>query len=143
MRGVAAVNPPGRQLRHRRGRTVASYSRPLDWYFSRQLGAQGVRVLREKDALQGNRFLKLKERPTEIDPALFARMRRVASMAELKGMGLRNALALEKLGIKEVPDLARQNPAALLNQLGAMVSNVRLEEVKIWIREAQRLDRLD
>jgi hypothetical protein len=124
------------------GGTVASYSTPLDRYFSRQLGAEGVKVLREKDALQGNRFLKLKERPPEIDPALFARMRRVASMAELKGMGLKNALALEKLGIKEVPDLARQNPVDLLNQLGAVVSHVRLEEVKIWIRQAQRLDRL-
>ena len=118
--------------------TVASYATPLDWYFSRELGEQGVKVLQEKGALQGNQFLKLKERPPEIDPALFARMRRVAAMAELKGMGLENALALEKLGIKGTEDLARQNPEELILQLRALDQNVRLEEVKIWIREAKR-----
>jgi predicted RecB family nuclease len=80
----------------------------------------------------------LKERPPEIAPALFARMRRVASLGELKGMGLKNALALEKLGIKGVEDLARQNPEELLLQLGALHQKVRLEEVKIWIRAAKR-----
>jgi hypothetical protein len=118
--------------------TVASYAAPLDWYFSRELGEQGVKALQERKALQGNQFLRLKERPPEIDPALFARMRRVAGMGEVKGMGLENALALEKLGIKEAEDLARQNPAALILQLQALHRKVRLEEVKIWIRECAR-----
>jgi hypothetical protein len=120
------------------GGTIASYSTPLDWYFSQELGKQGVKALRERQALQGNQFLRLKERPPEIDPALFARMRRVAGMGELKGMGLKNALALEELGIKGVEDLARQNPAQLILYLRALDRNVRLEEVKIWIREAKR-----
>jgi len=118
--------------------TVASYATPLDWCFSQELGKQGVNALQERQALQGNQFLRLKERPPEIDPALFARMRRVASLGELKGMGLKNALALEKLGIKGVEDLARQNPEELLLQLGALHQKVRLEEVKIWIRAAKR-----
>jgi hypothetical protein len=118
--------------------TVASYATPLDWCFSQELGKQGVNALQERQALQGNQFLRLKERPPEIDPALFARMRRVASLGELKGMGLKNALALEKLGIKGVEDLARQNPEELLLQLGALHQKVRLEEFKIWIRAAKR-----
>jgi hypothetical protein len=121
------------------GGTVASYSTPLDWYFSQELGKQGVEVLREKHALQGNQFLKLKNRPPEIDPALFARISRVARMGELKGMGLQNALALERLGIKEPDELARQNPAQLILQLNAASQDVRMEEVKIWIREAGRI----
>jgi hypothetical protein len=120
------------------GGTIASYSTPLDWYFSSELGRQGVRALEEKQALQGNQFLRLKARPPEIDAALFARMRRVASMGELKGMGLKNALALEALGIKGADDLARRNPAELVLQLKALDQDVRLEEVKIWIRAAKR-----
>jgi hypothetical protein len=120
------------------GETVASYSTPLDWYFSLELGKQGVKALGEREALQGNRFLKLKERPPEIDPESFARMRRVAAMAELKGMGLKNALALEEFGIKNVNDLTRQNPTELIHQIRALNQNVRLEEVNIWIRAAKR-----
>jgi hypothetical protein len=118
--------------------TIASYATPLDRYFSQELGKPGVKALQEKHALQGNQFLKLKERPPEIDPALFARMRRVAAMGELKGMGLWNALALEELGIKGADDLARRNPAELLLQLRALHRNVRLEEVNVWIRQAKR-----
>jgi hypothetical protein len=121
-----------------RGTTVASYATPLDWCFSQELGQQGVKALQERRALQGNQFLKLKERPPEIDAALFARMRRVAVLGEMKGMGLENALALEKLGIKGTEDLAQQNPEELILQLRALDQNVRLEEVKIWIREAKR-----
>ena len=119
--------------------TVASYATPLDWYFSRELGPSGVAALQERHALQGNQFLRLKERPPEIDPALFARMRRVASLGELKGMGLWNALALEELGINGAEDLAWRNPAELRVQLGALRRNVRLEEVAVWIREAKRI----
>ena len=102
-------------------------------------GEKGVKALQERHALQGNQFLRLKERPPEIDPALFARMRRVAGLGELKGMGLWNALALEELGIKGAEDLAGRNPAELRVQLGALRRNVRLEEVAVWIREAKRI----
>ncbi|MGA2557594.1 MAG: hypothetical protein ABSG04_15105 [Verrucomicrobiota bacterium] len=119
------------------GRTVASYATPLDWHFSQELGKEGVKALQERKALQGNQFLRLKERPPEIGPALFARMRRVAGLGELKGMGLENALALEKLEIKGVEDLARQDPAELNVALRGLGLNARTEEVKNWIGEAQ------
>lgn len=120
------------------GGTVASSEKPLDRYFSAELGLQGVRALQERHALQGNQFLKLQERPPEINPALYARMRQVAAMGELKGMGLHNALALEKMGIKTVGDLARENPTELYLQLKTLNPNVRPEEIKIWIRAAKR-----
>jgi len=53
-------------------------------------------------------------------------------------MGLENALALEKLGIKGAEVLARRNPEELFVQLRALRPDVRLEEVKVWIREARR-----
>ncbi|HUD49608.1 MAG TPA: DUF4332 domain-containing protein [Candidatus Baltobacteraceae bacterium] len=121
------------------GGTIASYSTPLDRYFARELGEQGVNALRDRRALQGNQFLKLKERPPAIDPALFARMRRIATMAELKGMGFQNALALEALGIKSAADLALRNPNELILQIKPLNQDVRLEQVKIWIREANRI----
>lgn len=118
--------------------TVRSYSLPLDYYFSRELGEQGITALRNRDALQGDRFLMLKERPPEIDPGLYARMRRIATMGELKGMGLAKALALEKLNIVRPDDLAAQNPTKLAEELKRLGLPVRLEEVKVWIRAAQR-----
>jgi hypothetical protein len=121
-----------------RGGTIASYATPLDWYFSYQLRSKGMKALATRRALQGNQFLKLKDRPPEIDPVLFARMRRVATMAELKGIGIKKALALERLGIRSVADLAPRNPDELTSELNGLHQNVRLEEVKIWIRAAKR-----
>jgi len=118
--------------------TVASSATPLDVCFSRELGQAGAQALRERGALQGNQFLKLKKRPPEIEPALFARMRRVAGVGELKGMGLENALALEGLGIQGADDLARRSPEELFVQLRVLRPDVRQEEVKVWIREARR-----
>lgn len=109
---------------------------PLDWYFHSALGTQGVEALRERGALQGHQFLKLKDRPPEIDAALWARMRQIARMGELKGMGLANALALEKLKITRIEDLARQNPADLASRLNRLGGTVRAEEAKVWIRAA-------
>ena len=86
--------------------------------------------------MQGHQFLKLKDRPPEIDAALWARMRQIARMGELKGMGLANALALEKLKITRIEDLARQNPADLASRLNRLGGTVRAEEAKVWIRAA-------
>ena len=116
--------------------TIASFSAPLDWYFQSDLGTQGVAALRGRDALQGHQFLKLKDRPPEIDPALWARLRQIARMGELKGMGLANALALEKLKITRFQDLAKENPADLASKLNRVGGSVRPEEAKVWIRAA-------
>jgi len=118
--------------------TVASFAAPLDWYFHSALGTQGVEVLRRRGALQGHQFLKLKDRPPEIDAALWARLRQIARMGELKGMGLANALALEKLKITRFQDLAKQNPAALASRLNQLGGAVRAEQAKVWIRAAAK-----
>ena len=127
---VCAVAPPQQN--------VASFSAPLDVPFGRELGEQGASALRRRNALEGHQFLRLKERPSEIDPELYARMQRIVTLSECKGMGLRNALALEALNITRLDDLARENPRDLVRELKKRDRPVRLEEVSIWIREAKR-----
>ncbi len=120
------------------GGTVASLATPLDWFFWQELGAAGRQALEERKATQGNEFLRLSARPPEIAPALYDRMRRLARMGEVKGMGLGNAAALEQLGIKTPEELARQDANKLFRQLQGLPRPVRLEEVQVWIREAKR-----
>ena len=119
--------------------SVASFAAPLDYCFRRELGEPGVNALRQKNATEGNEFLRLKERPPEIDAALFARMRQIVALSECKGMGIKNARALEALKITRLDELARENPSELTRKLRELGRRVRLEEVKIWIREANRL----
>lgn len=119
--------------------TVASVSLPLDYCFRRELGETGVNALRQRNATEGHQFLRLKERPPEIAAELYARMWRLVTLSECKGMGIRNALALEALKITQLDELARENPAELTRKLQKRGRrHVRLEEVKIWIREANR-----
>jgi len=119
--------------------TVASFAAPVDYYFDKELGALGVAALRESNALEGNQFLKLKERPPQIDPAFYERMRRIVTLSECKGMGIVNAWALDDLKITRLDELARENAEELTRKLRDRGQRVRLEEVKIWIREANRL----
>lgn len=118
--------------------TVASCSVPLDYYFGRELGAAGVSALRERGALEGHQFLKLREPPREIPLELYNRIRRIATLSECKGMGIRNALALEAMNITRLGELALQDSTDLTLELRQQGCPVRLEEVRIWIREARR-----
>ena len=120
------------------GNTVASVAAPVDYCFRRELGEAGVNALRQSNAIEGNRFLRLKERPPEIGAELYERMRQIVTLGECKGMGIRNALALEALKITRLDELARENPADLARKLREQGRRVRLEEAKIWIREANR-----
>jgi hypothetical protein len=122
--------------------TVASFSTPLDFYFARELGERGVNALRQRNATEGHQFLRLKERPREIDPALYARLWRIATVGECKGMGTKNALALEALNVTQLEELARQDPSDLMWALRNQGRPVRLEEVRMWVREANRHKRL-
>ncbi len=125
-------------IRAAAGSTVASLSAPVDYCFRRELGESGINALRRRKATEGNQFLRLNERPPEIDAALYERMRRIVALGEWKGMGIENALALEELRITRLAELARENPADLIRKLRERGQRVRLEEAKIWIREANR-----
>jgi len=125
-------------LRGAAGKTVASVTLPVDYCFQRELGETGVNALRQRNATEGIQFLRLKERPPEIPAELFARMRRIVALSECKGMGIRNALALEALKITGLEELAREHPVELTRKLQELDRRVRLAEVKIWIREANR-----
>jgi hypothetical protein len=119
--------------------TVTSLAAPLDYCFGRQLGAAGVEALRRRNATEGNLFLKLTERPPEIPEALYARMRRIVALSECKGMGIQNALALEAVNITRLEQLALADAVELTGRLRAQGRRVRLEEARIWIREANRI----
>jgi hypothetical protein len=119
-------------------RTVASVATPLDFCFQQELGEAGVKALRDRNALDGNEFLRLTERPPEIAAALYARMQRIVRLSECKGMGIRNALALEKLKITRLEELALEDASDLAHRLEQLGRRVRPEEAKIWIREARR-----
>jgi hypothetical protein len=119
-------------------RTVASVATPLDHCFQQELGEAGIQALRQRNAIDGNKFLKLTERPPEIAAELYARMRQIVALSECKGMGIRNALALEALRITRLEELAAEDAADLARKLGQLGRRVRQEEVKIWIREARR-----
>jgi hypothetical protein len=123
------------------GRTVASADYPLTHVFARELGHAGIQALRERNATQGHLFLRLTDAPPEIPAPLFDRMRRLVILSECKGMGIVSALALEKLNIRRLDDLAAQDPAGLAQQLTeqCQLRRVRTEEVKIWINEAKVL----
>ena len=120
------------------GIPVASFAAPVDHCFQRELGEAGVNALRQRNVTEAIQFLKLEERPPEIDAALYSRMRQIVQLSECKGMGIWNALGLEKLNIRRLDELARENPAELTRRLWELDRRVRLEEVKIWIREANR-----
>lgn len=120
------------------GRTVASLTIPLDYYFHGELGEAGINALRQRKAMDGNEFLRLKEKPPEIAAELYARMQQLVTLSECKGMGLGNALALETLKITRLDELARQDPLELTGKLRGLGRRVRPEQVKIWIREANR-----
>jgi hypothetical protein len=118
--------------------TVASVAVPVDYCFRGELGEAGVNALRQRNANEGIQFLRLKERPAEIEAELYERMRQIVTLGECKGMGIRNALALEALNITRLDELARENPEDLARKLRERGRRVRMEEAKIWIREANR-----
>jgi hypothetical protein len=118
--------------------TISSFAEPLEWHFQEELGAKGITALRKLGASQANEFLKLKERPSEIDEPLWNRMRRVSRMAELKGIGLSHALQLEHVKITTFEELARETPEELQSKLNQL-EFVRTEIVKVWILGARKM----
>jgi hypothetical protein len=122
------------------GISVGSVAAPMDYCFRRELGEAGINALRLRNVTEGHQFLQLQERPPEIDAELFARMRRIVALSECKGLGIWNARELEKLNITRLDELARGNPVEMARKLTELGGRVRVEEVKIWIREANRIE---
>ena len=69
---------------------------------------------------------------------------KAAKLAKLKGMGALNVNLLNKAGIEDITDLAKQDPTVLYEKL--LATNLLDEEapipreaiIKVWVREAQR-----
>jgi acyl-coenzyme A thioesterase PaaI-like protein len=54
-------------------------------------------------------------------------------------MGIQNALALEAVNITRLEQLAWADAVELTGRLRAQGRRVRVEEARIWIREANRI----
>ena len=105
---------------------------------------QGAEALRRAGVRYSHEFLALKSPPPGIDPRLFARMRAVCELAEIKGMGLVYADTLTRMGIRTPADLASCNPAELVRRIAEFTHGWRPPReawAKVWIREARRLSR--
>jgi hypothetical protein len=120
-------------------RNVATFAEPLHWQID--LTATEIEALRKRHALQAHQFLKLQNRPSEIAESLWLRLRRLALLSELKGMGLENALGLEKLQITTLNLLAQQDPDLLAKKLQEQGLRTRPREVKVWILAARKASR--
>jgi hypothetical protein len=68
---------------------------------------------------------------------------REAEMISLKGMGVENYRLLREAGVKDIPELARQDPGLLDQRLRAMSGTPRARRipdpaiVRLWVREAR------
>ncbi|MCK5011765.1 MAG: DUF4332 domain-containing protein, partial [Deltaproteobacteria bacterium] len=103
-------------------------------------------LLAKTKSEQGKKYLTLKLNVTENEIAKWISL---AKLTKLKGMGTLNANLLNKAGIGNIPDLAKQNPAMLYEKLLALEKNdpqegipiPRQAIIRVWVREARRIVR--
>jgi hypothetical protein len=100
-----------------------------------------VELLTKADSEQKRKELVLRLKVSESE---VLRWLRIAELAELKRMGTLNANLLNKVGVENIPKLAKQDPAGLYKKLLALnpqsedISLPREAIVIIWVREAKR-----
>jgi len=98
-------------------------------------------LLTKAGSEQGRKELALKLKLSERE---IMRLLRIAELAELKGMGTLNVNLLSKLGVENIPGLAKQDPTSLYKKLLALnpqsedLSLPREAIIGVWVREAQR-----
>ncbi len=72
-----------------------------------------------------------------------AEWKKMAELAELKGMGTLHANLLVQAGIEDIPSLAKQNPSTLYPALitlyqGKTIPPPREAIIRIWVRAAEK-----
>lgn len=100
-------------------------------------------LLAKTDSKRGKQELITKLAATERD---MNRWIRLIKLAELKGMGTLYANFLDQAGIRNIEDLAKQNPEMLRDKLLAFRMNTpdstmrvpREAIIRVWVREAKR-----
>jgi hypothetical protein len=125
--------------------TVLTFSIPLDTFFEEKLSPEAKDFLRREGARHTHQYLELGDRPEPIPPALHREIRRLSTIAEIKGIGLVHARALSRLGVRTPEQLAECDAGALTRQLNHELNGwwrVRPAEVKVWVSAARaRVDR--
>jgi hypothetical protein len=104
-----------------------------------RLSAAGIRtppdLLRRAETAAHLPALAARAGLTEVE---IAAARQAARLADLKGMGARNANALRRLGIHTVEELARHDAVALAARWEASGDRVPpVARVRIWVRAAR------
>ncbi len=101
-------------------------------------------LLAKTESEKGKKELAIKLNASESNIAKWINL---SKLAELKGMGTLNANLLNKTGIENITDLAKQNPATLYDKLLALKKNYlqyiafympREAIIIVWVREAER-----
>lgn len=97
-------------------------------------------LLAKTESEKGKKELAIKLNLSESNIAKWINL---SKLAELKGMGTLNANLLNKTGIENITDLAKQNPATLYDKLLALKKNdlqyiPREAIIRVWVREAER-----
>ena len=97
-------------------------------------------LLAKTESEKGKKELVIKLNLSESNIAKWINL---SKLAELKGMGTLNANLLNKTGIENITDLAKQNPATLYDKLLALKKNdlqyiPREAIIRVWVREAER-----
>lgn len=100
-------------------------------------------LLAKTECEKGEKALLLKLDASESDMADWIRL---AKLAELKGMGTLHANRLNQAGIRNIKDLAKQNPETLHEKLLAIEKDPlfraypmpREAIIRVWVKEAKR-----
>ena len=97
-------------------------------------------LLAKTESEKGKKELAIKLNLSESNIAKWINL---SKLAELKGMGTLNANLLNKTGIGNITDLAKQNPAMLYDKLLALKKNdlqhiPREAIIRVWVSEAKR-----
>ena len=101
-------------------------------------------LLAKTESEKGKKELVIKLNLSESNIAKWINL---SKLAELKGMGTLNANLLNKTGIGNITDLAKQNPAMLYDKLLALKKNdpqyiafyiPREAIIRVWVSEAKR-----
>jgi len=104
-------------------------------------------LLAKTESEKGKKELAIKLNVSESNIAKWIHL---SKLAELKRMGTLNANLLNKAGIENVTDIAKQNPAILYDKLFAIKKNdhqyrafyiPREAIVRVWVREARSIVR--
>lgn len=108
------------------------------------ISAKDFAYLSDKGLSKIHKFVKYCEKPENVEKIskdlnhsvqTIQKWTEIAELIDFKGIGVKNSLILQKIGIESILNLAKTNPEVLYNKFNGIKP---LGRVKIWINEANR-----